>query len=99
MTPGRITVYRTGSWRDGAQPYRIWVDGTLIGRLYPDGSIGIDVAPGPHVIRAAAPLYSGCRETIPVRERERRWLVVRPAGGVGFDRLIRPLGRLAVLAA
>jgi hypothetical protein len=93
MRSGRIMLYRSGSWREGAQLYRVWIDGRRVGVLSSNGSISVDVEPGLHTICARTIWFRGCKDTVTVRDGERKWIYVTTPG---FDRL-RPVSALRCL--
>jgi hypothetical protein len=97
MTSSRITLYRSGSWLEGAQPYRIRIDGRRAGVLAGDGSLTVDVTPGAHTVRARGPWLRGCEETVTVGAGERKWVYL---GALGFDLrgLVSPRRGLALVA-
>ncbi|MDT4911686.1 MAG: hypothetical protein QOC66_814 [Pseudonocardiales bacterium] len=96
MKSGRITLYRSGSWREGAQRYRVWIDGRRVGVLSSDGSLSVEVEPGVHTVCARTRWFRGGMNTVTVAEDERKWIYVgvptfdprRPASSAGSPVLV-----------
>jgi hypothetical protein len=52
METTRIRVERNRFWMDRARSYRILIDGEERDRVKNGETVAVDVAPGPHVVRA-----------------------------------------------
>lgn len=74
MTPARIKLYRSGSWLEAGKLYRVWIDSRPVGGLASNGSLTVEVAPGPHTVRARGRWLRGCEETVRIGNGECKWI-------------------------
>jgi hypothetical protein len=91
MRSSRITLYRSGSWREGAQPHRIWIDGGWVGLLSSDGSLSVEVQPGQHTVCARTMWFRCRKDTVIVSAGEHKWIQVTSAGSIRRGRRTGPM--------
>ncbi|MFE0458623.1 hypothetical protein ACFW1A_05085 [Kitasatospora sp. NPDC058965] len=79
---GIVTVTRTLDFSGSALPFRVLVDGALVGKVRIGGSVELPVTPGVHRVRLAQTLFASAPLTLQVEPGGRHHLIAGISRGL-----------------